>query len=592
MATASPTPGGSSHFASRRPVSKQISRTAPLRPNLNRQNALAPSAGSLHTKEYQLAADSSDDDIAPPVFNKATNRLLDGEGSILGRSSPSEYLRRSKQLKSSPVLAHHIRDGSADVLAQRTFGGSPKIENNSPYPRRVVRLSSTPGSMRKAASLQSTVQRYNDQVAARDSPITTPAVKRTVRIPINSSFRRSGTGSSSKPSSRLGSGMRSGESDQEILDDSASAAHNPGAVSHGSVTRYGATGRGRFGDGTGVLESSMRVKRPTTLGGSFLKGPARRGRRRQSEEDQEQEQRESEIHESSTNRDHPSPDTQVPEHDSEAWIPEPEIGRSSHYALQSQDYASGSPLAPPRAQPTVPNENDRPESPVPTSSIMLPNSNLAQPVRRLSPIPLPNHAIYTLPVPKAEHISAYDQENEAPPTFKRNKPTPFSLLDKVDSKPKPHDVPVRRVQVSPRPALAARSQNTPHRPAPAPPAPPKMTVLETATATAGAATTSHASKRRNAVKVNGKVFTRLDVIGRGGSSKVWRVMAENGKFLALKKVLLEDADENAVRGFKGEIDLLRKLQDNDRVVRLLDYEMNDEKQTLSVVSVTLSIIIL
>lgn len=61
-------------------------------------------------------------------------------------------------------------------------------------------------------------------------------------------------------------------------------------------------------------------------------------------------------------------------------------------------------------------------------------------------------------------------------------------------------------------------------------------------------------------------------------------MAENSKFFALKKVNLEDADENAVRGFKGEIDLLDKLKAVDRVIRLYDYELNEDKGTLSVVS--------
>lgn len=82
--------------------------------------------------------------------------------------------------------------------------------------------------------------------------------------------------------------------------------------------------------------------------------------------------------------------------------------------------------------------------------------------------------------------------------------------------------------------------------------------------------------------VNGKHFTRMDCIGRGGSSRVYRVMAENYKIFALKKVNLEDQDEMAVRGYKGEIDLLRKLENVDRVVRLFDYEINEEKHTLQV----------
>lgn len=74
----------------------------------------------------------------------------------------------------------------------------------------------------------------------------------------------------------------------------------------------------------------------------------------------------------------------------------------------------------------------------------------------------------------------------------------------------------------------------------------------------------------------------MDCIGRGGSSRVYQVMAENYKVFALKRVMLQDVDEVAKRGFRGEIELLRKLRDEERVVRLFDWEVNEEKQTLSV----------
>ncbi|KAK8203819.1 kinase-like domain-containing protein [Phyllosticta capitalensis] len=127
--------------------------------------------------------------------------------------------------------------------------------------------------------------------------------------------------------------------------------------------------------------------------------------------------------------------------------------------------------------------------------------------------------------------------------------------------------------------LAPVSVNTPLRPAPPPP--PKMSVLETATSAAGASTVKQ-KKRRRAFMVNGKPYQEIGRIGKGGSSDVYRVMAENGKLFALKRVKLEDADENAVRGYKGEIDLLRKLEGVERVVRLFDWEVDEEKQILSV----------
>lgn len=131
---------------------------------------------------------------------------------------------------------------------------------------------------------------------------------------------------------------------------------------------------------------------------------------------------------------------------------------------------------------------------------------------------------------------------------------------------------------APRPALAALSNNTPMRAAPPPP---KMSVLETATATAGASTVK-SKKKRSHVLVNGKMFTLRGRLGKGGSSDVYRVMAENDKMFALKKVTLEDCNEDTIRGYKGEIDLLKKLEECDRVVRLFDFEVNEAKQTLSV----------
>jgi serine/threonine-protein kinase TTK/MPS1 len=192
------------------------------------------------------------------------------------------------------------------------------------------------------------------------------------------------------------------------------------------------------------------------------------------------------------------------------------------------------------------------------------------------------------PMPARVHLE--DQENVPPPTFKRNKDQEFKYLGRQngsvmsdDEKPKPRmaeqtPVPVPAQQQD-RKALGAMSGNTPHRPAPPPP--PKMSVLETATATAGASTTKSRKKRSHMV-VKGKIFTQMGRLGKGGSSDVYCVMAENYKTFALKRVKLDDCDENAVKGYKGEIDLLKQLTDVERVVRLYDWELLEEKQELLV----------
>jgi len=191
--------------------------------------------------------------------------------------------------------------------------------------------------------------------------------------------------------------------------------------------------------------------------------------------------------------------------------------------------------------------------------------------------------VFKIPAPPPVIPSLYDQENEPPNTFKRTKPGKISVLGVSDK----HDMLAPKVQSidamdksPPRAALASRSLNTPHR-APPPP-PPKMTALETATAVGGASTVK--KKKRSHFSINGKMYAARGKIGKGGSSDVYRVMAENDKIFALKRVNLEDCNEETVRGYKGEIDLLKKLENVDRVVRLFDWEVNEQKQSLSVVS--------
>lgn len=184
--------------------------------------------------------------------------------------------------------------------------------------------------------------------------------------------------------------------------------------------------------------------------------------------------------------------------------------------------------------------------------------------------------IFKIP-PLPSIVPAQDLENEPPPTFRRTRNSAAMLEVHEDVVKSDHKAPELAPQhTSPfRQPLAPRSNNTPHRPAPAPP--PKMSILEAATSNAG-------SRNKKSVHyvLNGKTYRRLDCIGRGGSSRVFRIMAENYKIFALKRVNLEEADMTAIAGYKGEIDLLKRLEHVDRVIRLYDYEVNEDKGVLNV----------
>ncbi|EEB08955.2 TTK protein kinase Mph1 [Schizosaccharomyces japonicus yFS275] len=87
-----------------------------------------------------------------------------------------------------------------------------------------------------------------------------------------------------------------------------------------------------------------------------------------------------------------------------------------------------------------------------------------------------------------------------------------------------------------------------------------------------------------AVTISGHTFIKLGVIGKGGSSKVFRIIApENKVIYALKEVDFENADYAAVQGYKNEIALLKKLSGHERIIRLYAAEVNDIKGQLSMV---------
>lgn len=83
-------------------------------------------------------------------------------------------------------------------------------------------------------------------------------------------------------------------------------------------------------------------------------------------------------------------------------------------------------------------------------------------------------------------------------------------------------------------------------------------------------------KKKKCITINGNTYEKLELLGRGGSSKVYKVKStSNSKYFAIKKVSFDQFDESCVSGFKGEIDLLLKLKDAERVVKLIDHAMGE-----------------
>ena len=496
------------------------------------------------------------------------------EAERSAQPSPPRTRRQAHALNTSTSSAtenrRHLRSGSVQATEYKNERPPTPEKDKEPTPprKRVVRLSNTPQSLsqmgpgkrrststsrsnprsgqparpasRNGSREKSTEEKYEYQV-----DINTPGQsERVVRIVTGSSGNRSRLGSSRNSSGR--SNFDRSINDKSAVEMEDAGSEDPEAVYRNAPPVSIAS--------IANPQGSIRIKRVGKISGNFLSGPARRGRRRQSEEDAEE-----------------NGDGDILMHGQEPSQAADDPAASSFYGdIPMREFNSGSPVS----------GNAR------VNRKQSSNADIRGSVRR-SPLqqsqaPEEDGELYIqIPHPRPEIPSAHDQENEVPASYKRTKPSVDPILDKIPSRPMSTDVRHGKMASPERKPLSTVERNTPRRPAPPPP--PKMSVLDAATSNAGASTTTQ-KQRRNVLKVNGKCYTRLDCLGRGGSAKVYRVTAENGKMFALKRVALENADEATIRGYRGEIDLLSKLSGVDRVINLFDYEMNDEKQVLTLVS--------
>lgn len=88
----------------------------------------------------------------------------------------------------------------------------------------------------------------------------------------------------------------------------------------------------------------------------------------------------------------------------------------------------------------------------------------------------------------------------------------------------------------------------------------------------------------NIIHVNGVPYLRLDVIGRGGSSKVYKVLSRDYNIYALKRVRLNKKEGASLSNYANEITLLQKLRGKDHIIQLFDAEIDQKEKLLCMVS--------
>ncbi|KAK4142116.1 kinase-like domain-containing protein [Dichotomopilus funicola] len=601
---------------------ERAGRYAPVGRRMSTRIATRGHQQAQQQQQYRNLDDSSDDEVLSPMKLSAITKALLGGGHVSDAAAASNNARRtsipapakgttdnaSAPKSPTPSSRPRPRDGARRSsipapAAQASDQGSPvpaagrvtrhsRRESNlsppqhrspagsretSPAPRkRVVRLQTataangTSGSRRNSLrnSFSSSTTRKRPEsversksrtggsspVVPQDHAAKTPVVPvRTVRIAVGSSGQKPASSASSDGRSKYSTRSAEGESRGGSAAGNAAAAVAP--------------------------QASLRIKRVGKTPGSFLSGPARRGRRRQSEEDGEG-QFDGEPFGSGQ-----EPGSQ--QHAQSGRERDAEEDAAASAAEYPDFAASGSPVS----------SKDSARL-----ALRKHKSTFATPLSERKPEHEHRPLAYRIPSPRgAPESPNFDKENDAPseiePVIPASMRAPLASMAAPGGAGLASQRPPLQPVASINPQMMAELRHQPqvvpnnhiiaaraNQRAPAPPPPPKMSVAETATAAAGASTASQASKKRQfLLRVNGKMYTRIDSLGRGGSGKVYRVSAENGKLLALKRVSLENLDDRTIKGYHGEIDLLQRLTGVNRVIQLIDHEFNAEKKMLSIV---------
>ena len=84
--------------------------------------------------------------------------------------------------------------------------------------------------------------------------------------------------------------------------------------------------------------------------------------------------------------------------------------------------------------------------------------------------------------------------------------------------------------------------------------------------------------------MDGATYAKLALVGRGGSSKVFRVLSSDGRVLALKRIRLRGQEiDHSFAGYANEITLLRRLAGKPGTVRLFAADVQQQTGSIHMV---------
>ena len=94
---------------------------------------------------------------------------------------------------------------------------------------------------------------------------------------------------------------------------------------------------------------------------------------------------------------------------------------------------------------------------------------------------------------------------------------------------------------------------------------------------------NYKEKRKNYFSINNIVYIKLEILGKGGSSKVYKILRQDKKVFALKKNKFDIFGIQIIHNFVNEITILKLLTGKTKIIQVQDAEVNFKKKLFCII---------
>ena len=88
---------------------------------------------------------------------------------------------------------------------------------------------------------------------------------------------------------------------------------------------------------------------------------------------------------------------------------------------------------------------------------------------------------------------------------------------------------------------------------------------------------------KNCIRINNSLYFKIEMLGKGGSSKVYKILRHDKKLFALKRIKFGQYGTQIINNFVNEITILKLLRGKSRIIQIEDAEVNFIKKSINII---------